>query len=58
MQAQPADRSSLAARGRPVWRAYRLAERAGAPSMDINDVLLVMLLAYVVGVVVARRRYS
>jgi hypothetical protein len=38
--------------------AYRLAERAGAPAMDINDALLVMLLAYVVGVVVARRHYS
>jgi hypothetical protein len=38
--------------------AYRLAERAGAPSLDINDALLVMLLAYAVGVVVARRRYS
>lgn len=38
--------------------AYRLAERAGAPAMDINDALLVMLAAYVVGVIVARRRYS
>ena len=38
--------------------AYRLAERAGAPAMDINDALLVMLLAYAVGVVVARRHYS
>jgi hypothetical protein len=38
--------------------AYRLAERAGAPSMDINDALLVMLVAYAVGVVVARRHYS
>jgi hypothetical protein len=38
--------------------AYRLAERAGAPALDINDALLAMLIAYAVGVVVGRRHYS
>jgi hypothetical protein len=36
---------------------YRLLERAGAPDLDINDVVLVMLLAWVVGQLVALRRY-
>jgi hypothetical protein len=38
--------------------AYRLLERAGAPRLDINDALLVMLAAYGVGVLLARRRYA
>ena len=38
--------------------AYRLLERAGAPPLDVNDALLVMLLAYAIGVVLARRRYA
>jgi hypothetical protein len=38
--------------------AYRLFERAGAPPVDVNDALLVMLLGYVVGLVLARRRYA
>jgi hypothetical protein len=38
--------------------AYRLAERAGAPAIDVNDALLAMLAAYVIGVVMARRKYS
>jgi hypothetical protein len=38
--------------------AYRLFERAGAPPVDVNDALLVMLLGYVAGVVTARRRYA
>jgi hypothetical protein len=38
--------------------AYRLLERGGAPRLDINDALLVMLLAYGVGVFLARRHYS
>ena len=36
---------------------YRLLERAGAPDLDINDPVLLMLLAWVVGQIVALRRY-
>jgi hypothetical protein len=36
---------------------YRLLERAGAPDLDVNDVVLVMLLAWVVGQLLALRRY-
>jgi hypothetical protein len=42
-----------------VWMmGWRLIERAGAPRLDVNDGLLVMLLAYGVGVALARRRYA
>jgi hypothetical protein len=42
-----------------VWMmAWRLLERAGAPQLDVNDGLLVMLGAYGVGVALARQRYS
>jgi hypothetical protein len=44
--------------GAVAMMAYRLAERAGAPALDINDALLAMLIAYAVGVVVGRRHYS
>jgi hypothetical protein len=37
---------------------WRLFERAGAPRLDSNDGLLVMLVAYGVGVALARRRYA
>jgi hypothetical protein len=36
---------------------YRLLERAGAPGLDIDDPVLVMLFAWVVGQLVALRRY-
>jgi hypothetical protein len=38
--------------------SWRLLERAGAPELDVNDGLLVMLVAYGVGVALARRRYA
>ena len=42
-----------------VWMmSWRLLERAGAPELDVNDGLLVMLIAYAVGVGLARRRYA
>ena len=42
-----------------VWMmAWRLFERAGAPQLDVNDGLLAMLLAYAVGVAIARQRYA
>ena len=42
-----------------VWMmGWRLFERAGAPLLDVNDGLLVMLIAYGVGVALARRRYA
>jgi hypothetical protein len=44
--------------GAVAMMADRLAERAGAAPLDVNDALLVMLLAYAVGVVLARRRYA
>ena len=42
-----------------VWiMAWRLFERAGAPQLDVNDGLLVMLVAYAMGVAMARQRYA
>ena len=38
--------------------AYRLLERAGAPPIDVADPLLAMLAGYVVGIMLARRRYA
>ena len=37
---------------------YRLLERAGAPSLDINDSLMVMVPCWALGMWRARRRYS
>jgi hypothetical protein len=37
---------------------YRLLERAGAPSLDINDPVLLMLVAWFLGQMVALRRYQ
>jgi hypothetical protein len=42
-----------------LWMmAWRLFERAGAPQLDVNDGLLVMLGAYGIGVALARQRYA
>jgi len=37
--------------------SYRLFERLGAPGLDLNDPLLVMVLAWTVGLVHGARRY-
>jgi hypothetical protein len=36
---------------------YRLLERAGAPDLDINDIATPMLVGWVVGQLIALRRY-
>lgn len=44
--------------GAVVMTGYRLAERLGAPNLDINDPLLVMMLTWLGGQWVGARRYA
>ncbi len=41
-----------------AMNGYRLLERAGAPAIDVNDIGVVMMLAFAVGVFLGQRRYS
>ena len=44
--------------GAVTMMGYRLAERLGAPDLDINDPLLVMMLTWVGGQWIGARRYA
>src|SRR5688572_30573055 len=44
--------------GAVMMMGYRLAERLGAPSLDVNDPLLVMMLTWLAGQWVGARRYT
>lgn len=44
--------------GAVTMMGYRLAERLGAPDLDINDPLLVMMLTWTVGQWIGARRYA
>ena len=44
--------------GAVVMMGYRLAERLGAPDLDINDPLLVMMLTWLGGQWAGTRRYA
>ncbi len=44
--------------GAVAMMAYRLAERLGAPNLDVNDPLLVMMLTWFAGQWVGARRYT
>lgn len=37
---------------------YRLCERLGAPKLDVNDAVLIMLLGWISGQLLGARRYS
>lgn len=41
-----------------AMNGYRLLERAGAPAIDVNDIGVVMMLAFAVGIFLGQRRYS
>jgi hypothetical protein len=44
--------------GAVVTMVYRLCERLGAPQLDINDPMLVMMLVWIGSQFVAQRRYA
>lgn len=44
--------------GAVTMMGYRLAERLGAPDLDINDPLLVMMITWSAGQWIGARRYS
>jgi hypothetical protein len=44
--------------GLVAMHGYRLLERAGMARLDVNDLGIVMVVAFVTGIVFGRRRYS